>query len=86
MFRGRPKRFYLKLLDDDAEPEEAEKEKEESANLKARQELIVDFGCETPRINYDFYDGKEYKFFYAISSDVDLDHPGWVKLFHITDI
>ncbi|XP_034938061.1 carotenoid isomerooxygenase [Chelonus insularis] len=39
-------------------------------------ELICDLGCETPRFNYDRCLGKEYRYFYAISSDVDLDNPG----------
>ncbi|CAD6217193.1 GSCOCG00004716001-RA-CDS [Cotesia congregata] len=42
-----------------------------------KPELICDLGCETPRFNYKLL-GKEYRYFYAISSDVDLDNPGTV--------
>lgn len=41
--------------------------------------MIVNMGCETPRINYEFYNGKPYNYFYAISSDVDADNPGMVS-------
>lgn len=40
-------------------------------------ERLSTLGCETPRIN-DGYARKPYRFFYAISSDVDADHPGTV--------
>ncbi|CAL1686950.1 unnamed protein product [Lasius platythorax] len=41
-----------------------------------KPELLCDVGCETPRINADFHLGKEYRYFYAISCDMDLDNPG----------
>lgn len=41
-------------------------------------ELLCALGCETPRINYDTYLGREYTYFYAISSDVDSDNPGTI--------
>ncbi|XP_025269759.1 carotenoid isomerooxygenase [Camponotus floridanus] len=41
-----------------------------------KPELLCDVGCETPRINADFYLGKEYRYFYAISCDMDMDNPG----------
>ncbi|XP_037953888.1 carotenoid isomerooxygenase isoform X1 [Teleopsis dalmanni] len=41
-----------------------------------RPELLCDLGCETPRINYERFLGKKYRYFYAISSDVDADNPG----------
>ncbi|XP_051166797.1 carotenoid isomerooxygenase isoform X2 [Leptopilina boulardi] len=41
-------------------------------------ELLCDLGLETPRINYDYFLGKEYRYFYGISSDVDLDNPGTI--------
>jgi len=72
MFRGRPKRFLLKLNEFD------------KADIKGNvmpgleSERIVDIGCETPRIN-EIFDGKPYNYFYAISSDVDLDNPGTVQ-------
>lgn len=42
-------------------------------------ELLCDLGCETPRINYVRMLGKEYRYFYAISSDVDAEFPGTVS-------
>ncbi|CRK88774.1 CLUMA_CG002542, isoform A [Clunio marinus] len=41
-----------------------------------KPELLCDLGCETPRINYEKNLGLDYQFFYAISSDVDLENPG----------
>ncbi|XP_025269761.1 carotenoid isomerooxygenase isoform X1 [Camponotus floridanus] len=41
-----------------------------------KPELLCDVGCEIPRINTDFHLGKEYRYFYAISSDMDIDNPG----------
>ena len=32
---------------------------------------ICNVGCETPTINYDVYNGKPYRYFYGINSDVD---------------
>lgn len=32
---------------------------------------ICAVGCETPTINYNRYSGKKYRYFYAITSDVD---------------
>lgn len=43
-----------------------------------KPELLCDVGCETPRINTDFHLGKEYRYFYAISCDMDLNNPGTV--------
>ncbi|XP_046590083.1 carotenoid isomerooxygenase isoform X2 [Neodiprion lecontei] len=40
-------------------------------------EMLCDLGCETPRIKYSLV-GKEYRYFYAISSDVDMDNPGTI--------
>lgn len=48
-----------------------------------KPELLCDVGCETPRINIDYYLGKEYRYFYAISCDMDLDNPGTVSAFHV---
>ncbi|VVC89980.1 unnamed protein product [Leptidea sinapis] len=60
-FRGRPKRLEMDL----------------SSNLsKVEPKVLVDIGCETPRIHYDLHNGKFYRYFYAISSDVDTEHPG----------
>lgn len=41
-------------------------------------ELLCRIGCETPRFNYDKYLGEKYRYFYAISSDVDCHNPGTV--------
>ncbi|XP_071651429.1 carotenoid isomerooxygenase isoform X2 [Temnothorax longispinosus] len=41
-----------------------------------KPELLCDVGCETPRINTDLHLGKEYRYFYAISCDMDLENPG----------
>ncbi|KAK2577240.1 hypothetical protein KPH14_003385 [Odynerus spinipes] len=45
-------------------------------NVFVKPELLCDLGCETPRINYDSHLGMEYRYFYAISSDVDIANPG----------
>lgn len=47
-------------------------------SIFCKPELLCDLGCETPRINYDEYLGSEYRYFYAISSDVDLENPGTI--------
>lgn len=44
-------------------------------------ESLCDLGCETPRINDTTFSGKKYRFFYAISSDVDAQIPGTVIVF-----
>ena len=33
--------------------------------------VIADVGCETPTIFYEKFNGKKYRYFYAITSDVD---------------
>ncbi|EDV90679.1 carotenoid isomerooxygenase [Drosophila grimshawi] len=49
----------------------------QSANgILLRPEMLCDWGCETPRIYYERYMGKKYRYFYAISSDVDAHNPG----------
>lgn len=48
-------------------------------------ELLCDLGCETPRINYDLYLGREYTYFYAISSDVDAENPGTIIKVNVKD-
>lgn len=42
-------------------------------------EVLCDIGCETPRIYEKKSAGNQYRFFYAISSDVDADIPGTVS-------
>ncbi|XP_014359421.2 carotenoid isomerooxygenase [Papilio machaon] len=61
-FRGRPKRLEVSL----AAPA--------MSHVTPRQ--LADLGCETPRIHYDLYNGRPYRYFYAISSDVDAENPG----------
>jgi len=45
-----------------------------------KPELLCDVGCETPRINVDSCLGREYRYFYAISCDMDMDNPGTVRI------
>ncbi|XP_039306523.1 carotenoid isomerooxygenase isoform X2 [Solenopsis invicta] len=47
-----------------------------NGNIFVKPELLCDVGCETPRINTDFHLGKEYRYFYAIACDMDLNNPG----------
>ncbi|XP_033366327.1 carotenoid isomerooxygenase isoform X1 [Bombus vosnesenskii] len=49
-----------------------------NGSIFVKPELLCDLGCETPRLNYDSCLGREYRYFYAISSDVDLDNPGTI--------
>ncbi|NP_001266310.1 carotenoid isomerooxygenase isoform X2 [Bombyx mandarina] len=63
-FRGRPKRLELPL--------------DAPRLAKVVPTILADLGCETPRIHYDLYNGKPYRYFYAISSDVDAENPGTV--------
>lgn len=51
-----------------------------NGSIFVKPELLCDLGCETPRLNYDSCLGREYRYFYAISSDVDLDNPGTVHI------
>ncbi|XP_016940124.4 carotenoid isomerooxygenase [Drosophila suzukii] len=44
--------------------------------ISLRPEMLCDWGCETPRVFYERYMGKNYRYFYAISSDVDAENPG----------
>ncbi|ODM91398.1 Carotenoid isomerooxygenase [Orchesella cincta] len=66
MLRGRPKRFSLKFSDCENTPR---------GSSLVEEKVIVDIGCETPRINME-YNGKPYSYFYAICSDVDAQTPG----------
>lgn len=45
-------------------------------SIFCKPELLCNMGCETPRINYEKNLGRDYQFFYAISSDVDAENPG----------
>nr|CAI5820208.1 unnamed protein product [Callosobruchus analis] len=89
MFRGRPARFALPLNPECME-DAVNKNLIELENTKAKAyylsngdilvkpERIVDLGCETPRIHYEHYLGQPYRYFYAISSDVDAKNPGTI--------
>lgn len=94
MFRGRPLRFVLPLEPNlekksDVSFETMDLNTLKNTNSKAlllddgrifiKPELLCTLGCETPRINYDRYLGEKYRYFYAISSDVDLENPGTVS-------
>ncbi|CAG4972196.1 unnamed protein product [Parnassius apollo] len=61
-FRGRPKRLEVSL--------------DAPSMSIIKPQLLADLGCETPRIHYDSYNGCPYRYFYAISSDVDAENPG----------
>ncbi|XP_068632686.1 carotenoid isomerooxygenase [Battus philenor] len=61
-FRARPKRLEVSLL--------------APSMTMVTPRLLADVGCETPRIHYEMCNGRPYRYFYAISSDVDADHPG----------
>lgn len=54
----------------------------EDSSIYCVPERLCDIGCETPRINEKQSNGKKYRFFYAISSDVDADAPGTVILLY----
>lgn len=95
MFKGRPCRFVLPLLTKERcrslkEIGKGDDNLVRLPNTKARAyingtkivvkpELLCDLGCETPRVHYERFLGKEYRYFYAISSDVDCDNPGTVR-------
>lgn len=57
---------------------EAEAYRMIDGSIHIKPELLCDIGCETPRINYDKYLGRKYRYFYSIGCDVDSDHPGVV--------
>ncbi|XP_041988121.1 carotenoid isomerooxygenase-like [Aricia agestis] len=61
-FRGRPIRLDIDL--------------QAPAMTIIQPAKLTDVGCETPRIHYEQYNGLPYKYFYAISSDVDAENPG----------
>lgn len=52
-----------------------------NGQIFVKPELLCELGCETPRINYESKLGKEYQYFYAMSSDVDIENPGTVSIF-----
>ncbi|KAG4068726.1 hypothetical protein HA402_002417 [Bradysia odoriphaga] len=48
----------------------------EDSTVFCEPESLCSVGCETPRIHYDSYSGKKYRYFYAISADLDAPNPG----------
>lgn len=85
MFRGRPKRFVLPLspkrgikgnLNTYADSLSEAHWINGSSSVYVQSDELCSMGCETPTINYNVYNGKPYRYFYAISSDVDADNPG----------
>ncbi|ALC46793.1 ninaB [Drosophila busckii] len=55
------------------------------SGIYLRPEMLCDWGCETPRIYYEQYNGKNYRYFYAISSDVDAQNPGTLIKVDVVD-
>jgi carotenoid isomerooxygenase len=47
-----------------------------NGGIFCKPELLCNLGCETPRVYYEEHLGREYQYFYAISSDVDATNPG----------
>jgi carotenoid isomerooxygenase len=66
MFKSRPERFRLPLTS------------KKMCTDKVVPGPLGNFGCETPQIHREKFLGKPYRYFYAISSDVELDNPGTV--------
>nr|XP_019545564.2 carotenoid isomerooxygenase isoform X2 [Aedes albopictus] len=50
-----------------------------------KPELLCDLGCETPRIHNEENLGRDYRYFYAISSDVDASNPGTLIKVDVVD-
>ena len=81
LFRGRPQRFVLPLLKSGVPKgvrnlvnlpyTSASAEIMSSGDIYVTPQQICDVGCETPTIFYEKYNGKKYRYFYAVSSDVD---------------
>ncbi|CAH1163842.1 unnamed protein product [Phaedon cochleariae] len=89
MFRGRPARFVLPLNTDPMKSYTGDnlvklngtKAKAfylQNGDILVKPQKLCNLGCETPTINYEIHLGKPYRYFYAISSDVDADNPGTV--------
>lgn len=71
MFRSRPLRFILPVNHNNTS------ENNKTDYFYISPETLCNLGCETPRINSTKI-GNKYRFFYAISSDVDAENPGTV--------
>lgn len=92
LFRSRPLRFVLPLLKiksneissnmtqnlNKLEDSESQALNTSDGLIEVVPEVICSIGCETPQINYKKYLGQKYQYFYAISSDVDIEYPGTI--------
>lgn len=58
----------------------------DDSNIFCVPERLCNMGCETPRLNQKQSMGIKYRFFYAISSDVDADVPGTVRFIQFFEI
>lgn len=86
LFRGRPLRFVLPLepkTDNRTNlvtlPGSSATASWKGKDVFVKPEMLCNLGCELPRFNYSLL-GKPYRYFYAISSDVDLDNTGTVSI------
>ncbi|XP_015113164.1 carotenoid isomerooxygenase isoform X2 [Diachasma alloeum] len=87
LFRARPLRFVLPMTDKfaDVKPNrrtnifemKASAHRRGDGAISVEPELICNLGCETPRHNQKYL-GRQYRYFYAISSDVDIQNPGTI--------
>ncbi|XP_076056960.1 carotenoid isomerooxygenase-like [Oratosquilla oratoria] len=86
MFRGRPKRWVIPVSPDrhakmnvnlvSLAGSTATARWRSSSTVFLEPELLADIGCEVPRLHYDLCNGRPYRYFYAICSDVDHPCPG----------
>jgi len=85
LFYGRPRRFVLPLTCGETNfgadlvrlsycTASAHQVSDGVVRLEAQ--VLADAGCETPAINYRRSNGRKYRYFYAISSDVAIRNPG----------
>lgn len=87
LFRGRPLRFILPMNNkftthkeintDNVLKKKSSAHKLDNGSVFIKPELLCNLGCETPRYNQTYL-GKKYRYFYAISTDVDVENPGAV--------
>lgn len=84
LFRGRPLRFILPMNNEFTTHKKINNKKSSAHKLDdggvfVKPELLCNLGCETPRYNQNYL-GKKYRYFYAISTDVDVENPGAVSI------
>ena len=78
-FRGRPHRFVLPLNPNLSSKTnlvhlpytKAKAHADKKGHIRLTPQQICNVGCETPTINYTLKSGKPYRYFYAITADVD---------------